>query len=72
MHKANPSSNENCQYNDRVQSLFWHLDPHEGGCSDWDTVLVLDHTTRGAVGTQINDFKLVIGLVGSWLGLELG
>ena len=34
MHKANPSSNENCQYNDREQSLFSYLAPHEGGSSD--------------------------------------
>ena len=26
--------NDNCQYNDKVLSLFSYLDPHEGGSSD--------------------------------------
>ena len=34
MHKANPLSNDYCQYNDREQSLFSYLASHEGGSSD--------------------------------------
>ena len=49
--------------------MLSYLDPHEGGSSDRDPVLMFDHTARGTAGTQIKTLSNFIFSTSYGIGL---